>query len=198
MKHEPINFTQSKTLVKADRHMVHVLYVRNKDIAETLGGKVLKGEPVFTAEFAKARDAKKFLKQACTQVSEEEYQASRTPKPKDDNKGKGRAKAVQVVTVTDADGNSYTVPKSALTQVSKDDKKESKPKSAPARKSKGESKPKNTRKGKGEAKAKWQTEIDAFAGKGRSANHDVADILRKHKMSTQIGSEGWTYWEGVR
>lgn len=193
MKYEPINFTQSKNTVTADRRMVHVLYTRNKDIAESLGGKVLKNEPVFTAEFAKARDAKKFLKQACTQVSEEEYQASRKPK----TEGKGNAKAVECVTVHDDKGNTYTVAKSSLTQVSEDKpaptrKKESK------QKDKGASKPKNTHNGKGEAKAKWQTEIDAFAGKGRSANHDVADILRKHHMSTQIGSEGWSYWESVR
>lgn len=47
-------------------------------------------------------------------------------------------------------------------------------------------------------KAPWQTEIDAFAGTGRENNKKVASILRKHNMSAQIGSEGWTYWEGVR
>ena len=53
-------------------------------------------------------------------------------------------------------------------------------------------------KGDASTKPTWQTEVDAYAGKGRKANHDVAAILRKHNMSAQIGSEGWTYWEGVR
>jgi hypothetical protein len=60
---------------------------------------------------------------------------------------------------------------------------------------------KRTRKAKGEAKstkAEWQTDLDAHAGKGRQANKTVASILRKHKMSTQIGTEGWTYWESIR
>ena len=64
---------------------------------------------------------------------------------------------------------------------------------------------KRTRKpadGKGkpaqDTKPAWQTEIDAHAGRGRASNKAVASILRKHNMSAQIGSEGWTYWESVR
>lgn len=60
---------------------------------------------------------------------------------------------------------------------------------------------KRTRKAKGDnkpTKTEWQTELDAYAGKGRQANHKVAKILRKHKMSAQIGSEGWNYWENIR
>lgn len=60
---------------------------------------------------------------------------------------------------------------------------------------------KRTRKAKGEAKSTkstWQTDIDAYAGKGRQANKEVAAILRRHNMSTQIGSEGWDYWSSIR
>lgn len=44
----------------------------------------------------------------------------------------------------------------------------------------------------------WKADVDAYAGKGRKANKAVAKVLRKHNMSAQIGSEGWTYWEGIR
>ena len=57
------------------------------------------------------------------------------------------------------------------------------------------------RRGKGDNKSNktdWQSELDAYAGKGRAANKEVASVLRKHNMSVQIGSEGWTYWESIR
>lgn len=66
------------------------------------------------------------------------------------------------------------------------------PKKARARKAaQGKGDPKPT-------KAEWQIGIDTYAGKGREANKAVASVLRKHNMSAQIGSEGWTYWESVR
>lgn len=95
----PINFTlakDSKTIVVADRYVAHDLYVRNKAIVESLGGTVLKGVGGFRAEFTKPANAKKFIAQAITSVSEDEYKANRKPKveeskPKTEGKGNGKS-----------------------------------------------------------------------------------------------------------
>ena len=57
---------------------------------------------------------------------------------------------------------------------------------------------KHTRKAKGNNKATWQSDLDKLAGTGRASNHKAASILRKHKMSAQIGTEGWDYWSSIR
>jgi hypothetical protein len=98
----PINFTlakDSKTIVVADRYVAHDLYVRNQAIVESLGGTVLKGVGGFKAEFTKSANAKKFIAQAITSVSEDEYKANRKPKveetkeskPKTEGKGNGKS-----------------------------------------------------------------------------------------------------------
>lgn len=98
----PINFTlakDSKTIVVADRYVAHDLYVRNQTIVESLGGTVLKGVGGFKAEFTKPTNAKKFIAQAITSVSEDEYKANRKPKveeakaskPKTEGKGNGKS-----------------------------------------------------------------------------------------------------------
>ena len=80
----PITFTlakdSGKTIVVADRYVAHDLYVRNQAIVEGLGGTVLKGVGGFKAEFTKPANAKKFIAQAITSVSEDEYKANRKPK----------------------------------------------------------------------------------------------------------------------
>ena len=80
----PITFAQDKSntkVVVADRYVPHALYVANKAIIESLGGTILKGVGGFKAEFTKVADAKAFIKQAITSVSEEEYNSTRKPKP---------------------------------------------------------------------------------------------------------------------
>ena len=82
----------------------------------------------------------------------------------------------------DSDGQLYAVGTEAP-------KTEDKPKAkAPRKRAKGNNK----------STATWQTDLDALAGKGRASNKKAASVLRRHKMSTQIGSEGWTYWESIR
>lgn len=97
----PITFTQDKTIVTADRYVPHDLYVLNKDIIESLGGEILKGVGGFKAEFKKVANAKKFVKQAITYISEEDYKANRKveesksadekPKTEESKKGKGKS-----------------------------------------------------------------------------------------------------------
>jgi len=96
----PINFTQNKTIVTADRYVAHDLYVRNKAIVESLGGTVLKGVGGFKAEFPKVALAKKFVAQAITSVSEDEYKANRKPKPEEASKQAKESKPK-----TDSKGN---------------------------------------------------------------------------------------------
>lgn len=79
----PITFAQDKSnskVVVADRYVPHDLYVLNKTIIEKLGGEIVKGVGGFKAEFKKVADAKAFIKQAVTSVSEDEYKANRKPK----------------------------------------------------------------------------------------------------------------------
>lgn len=76
----PITFTQDKSnkkVVVADRYVPHDLYVLNKGIIEKLGGEILKGVGGFKAEFAKVADAKSFVGQAITSISEKDYKANR-------------------------------------------------------------------------------------------------------------------------
>ena len=99
----PITFTlatDSNKTVVADRYVPHDLYVRNKGIIETLDGEILKGVGGFKAVFKKAANAKKFIAQAVTSVSDEEYKANRKVKEskpveegtkKSTRKGKGNA-----------------------------------------------------------------------------------------------------------
>ena len=76
----PITFAQDKSnkkVVVADRYVPHDLYVLNKGIIEKLGGAILKGVGGFKAEFAKVADAKSFVGQAITSISEKDYKANR-------------------------------------------------------------------------------------------------------------------------
>ena len=96
----PITFTLNKKTVVADRYVPHDLYVLNKEIIEKLGGEILKGVGGFKAEFKKVADAKEFVKQAITSISEKDYKANRKPKEmaegnKPKSEGKGKAKATR-------------------------------------------------------------------------------------------------------
>ena len=98
----PITFAQDKSntkVVVADRYVPHALYVANKAIIESLGGTIVKGVGGFKAEFPKAANAKSFVKQAITSVSEKEYNATRKVKEADEGnkapktEGKGNKKS---------------------------------------------------------------------------------------------------------
>jgi len=92
----------------------------------------------------------------------------------------------------DSDGLLYPMHTEAPKSETDEQPKAEKPKAKlRARRPAGKGDPKPT-------KAEWQIGIDTYAGKGREANKAVASVLRKHNMSAQIGSEGWTYWESVR
>ena len=128
----PITFAQDKSntkVVVADRYVPHALYVANKAIIESLGGTILKGVGGFKAEFAKVADAKSFVKQAITSVSEEEYNSTRKvkeadEKPKTEGKGSKKSKAHK--------GKGNDAPSKATTEVKTEAKEVSKPKETKA------------------------------------------------------------------
>ena len=145
----PITFTQVKTVVTADRYVPYALYTQNKAIVEQLGGEIVKGVGGFQAKFAKTADAKAFVAQAVTHMSEKAYNAARKTEPKALAKatnGKGvRKNAVEYVTLTDDNGNTFQVPKSALAGIS-----------TSAKKGKGNTKPTTAPKAQAQAKAKTE------------------------------------------
>jgi hypothetical protein len=103
----PITFAQDKSntkVVVADRYVPHDIYVLNKAIIESLGGTILKGVGGFKAEFTKVADAKAFIKQAITHISEDEYKANRKPKEADE-KPKVEAKGSKKPKVRKGKGN---------------------------------------------------------------------------------------------
>lgn len=76
-QYTPIVFTQEGRSVKADKYMVHALYVTNRELVEELGGTIITGK-VFTAQFKSVAKAKDFVKQAVCEISTADYVASKS------------------------------------------------------------------------------------------------------------------------
>lgn len=68
----------------------------------------------------------------------------------------------------------------------------------PKEKSTKKSKPSSTKKGKGAIKVSKAVEkaLAPYAGKGKSANHEVADVLRG--MGIVPNGTEWDYWKTIR
>ena len=77
-----LQFKANKNTVTANAYVPHVMYKSNEAIVEKLGGTIVKGAGLFTAEFPNAAKAKAFVEQAVTSISKREYNASRKSEPK--------------------------------------------------------------------------------------------------------------------
>ena len=160
-----IIFTATSKTVTANRYVPHAIYVKNEALIKELGGEILKGVGGFKATFKKAADAKKFVAQAITEMSEKEYNATRKSKSKAGSKGK--AKETEMVALTDAKGNEYLVPASAL-------------------QTKGNKKPSRTGKGIAPTASRTTAEGNkksSRTGKGIALSPAAQKALDKMKMS---------------
>lgn len=96
----------NKKAVVANRYVAHALYTQNKAIAESLGGVIIKGVNGFRAEFKTAANAKKFVNQAITEMSAEEYNSARKQGGKKSKASeKGNKAPTKSKTKTAAKGN---------------------------------------------------------------------------------------------
>lgn len=105
--------------VIADRYVAHALYTKNKAIAESLGGTIVKGIGGFRAEFTTVKNAKEFIAKAITHMDADDYAKTRKTEPKSKSKASTPTKAKgkntdDLVTVTLADGTQLQVKASAL------------------------------------------------------------------------------------
>ena len=222
-----IVFAQAKDSTKAvvaNKYVAHALYTQNKAIVEALGGEIIKGVDGFRAEFKTAKNAKAFIAQAITSISEKDYNKARKtePKKKASTPAKAEKKAsvpapakakgtktkgkteFKFTTVTDANGNTFVVPTSALESVkkpttkAKGKAKADKPTVAPNTKASKSVKAKaEPKKSKGNCKV----DFSKLAGKGKSANKDAAALMRKAGLTDGTSAEYkavWAEWCKVR
>lgn len=208
-----ITFAQAnnnKKAVVSDKYVAHALYTQNKPIWEALGGTRIEGEKGLYIEFKSVKDAKAFISQAITSISEKDYNKARKstpktePKPKVEKKASAPVKAkgkVEYVSVTLDDGTKVKVKKSDLVPMDKPTKKgkgNSKPTTAPNTKASKSVKAKAEPK---KAKGNCKVDFSALAGKGRAANKDAAALMRKAGLTDGTSAEYkavWAEWCKVR
>lgn len=198
-KFDQVVFTANKNTVTANKYVAHALYVQNEALVEKLGGQVIKGAGLFTAQFKNAAKAKEFVANAVCSMSAKEYNASRKtePKAKAPAQGKGKSK---MLTLTDEDGNVYEIPMSALALKAEPTKKavvgKGKKAVAPTPKSKKAVTP-APKKGKGNNKDFF----GKLVGKGRAYNGEAAKMIYNagyKDLSSGKGAELWAHWCEVR
>ena len=213
-----ITFAQAKDnnkAVVANKYVAYAIYAQNKAIVEALGGEIIKGVDGFRAEFKSVKNAKAFITQAITSISEKDYNKARKTAPKvtvpATAKGKKSAptkakgvKAVEYVTVHLADGTPLQVKASDLMPV-----KATAPKKATA---KGNAKPTTAPNAKAsksvkakaepkKAKGNCKVDFSKLAGKGTSANREAAALMRKAGLVDGTSAEYkavWAEWCKVR
>lgn len=198
-------------------YVAHALLTANKPVWEALDGTRVEGEKGLYIDFATAKNAKAFITQAITHISEKDYNKARKTAPKKTTapapvkaekkasvpaptKAKGN-KAVEYVTVHLADGTPLqvkasdlmpmkaTATKKAVKGKAKADKPTTAPKSVKAK-----AEPK---KSKGNCKV----DFSKLAGKGRAANKDAAALMRKAGLVDGTSAEYkavWAEWCKVR
>lgn len=211
--------SDSTKAVVANKYVAYALYAQNKAIVEALGGEIIKGVDGFRAEFKTAKNAKAFIAQAITSISEKDYAKARKTTPKTapkvavpaTAKGKKSAptkakgiKVVEYVTVHLADGTPLKVKASDLIAMDEPAKKPTtkkvkgkveavKPTIAPNAKAKKAT----PKKSKGDCKV----DFSKLAGKGRDANRDAAALMRKAGLVDGKSAEYkavWAEWCKVR
>ena len=212
-----ITFAQAQDNTKAvvaNKYVAHAIYAQNKAIVEALGGEIIKGVDGFRAEFKSVKNAKAFIAQAITHISEKDYNKARKTAPKAvpaTAKGKKTpasvkgVKVVEYVTVTLADGTKAKVLASALTQVD-EPKKATAPKKAKAEAKKPTSAPnakasKSAKSAPRKTKGNCKVDFSKLAGKGRAANKDAAALMRKAGLVDGTSAEYkavWAEWCKVR
>lgn len=193
-KFEKVVFTANKNTVTANKYVAHALYVQNEALVEKLGGQIMKGSGLFTAQFKTSANAKKFVANAVCSMPTKEYNASR----KTETKAKvvarapkqGKGKNADFIVLTDKNGNEYKIPMSALGIAPKAGKGNTKKvaikKSAPAPK-----------KGKGNKKDFF----GKLVGKGRAYNGEAAKMIYAagyKSLASGKGAELWAHWCEVR
>ena len=203
----------SAKAVVANKYVAYALYTQNKALVEALGGEIIKGVDGFRAEFKTAKNAKAFIAQAITEMSEKDYAKARKTTPKTapkvavpatakGTKAKGK-KAVEYVTVHLADGTPLQVKARDLIPVKatapkKSKAKADKPTTAPnAKASKSVKAKAEPKKSKGNCKV----DFSKLAGKGRAANKDAAALMRKAGLVDGTSAEYkavWAEWCKVR
>lgn len=204
-----IVFAQAKDSTKAvvaNKYVAYALYTQNKAIVEALGGEIIKGIDGFRAEFKTTKNAKAFIAQAITSISEKDYNKARKTAPKvtvpATAKGKKSAptKAVEYVTVHLADGTPLQVKASDLMPMKATAPKKTakgkaeaiKPTTAPNAKAS-----KSVKKSKGNCKV----DFSKLAGKGRAANKEAAALMRNAGYTNGASDEYkaiWAEWCKVR
>jgi hypothetical protein len=205
----------SAKAVVANKYVAHALYTQNKALVEALGGEVIKGVDGFRAEFKTAKNAKAFVAQAITSMSEKDYAKARKTEPKAKaekkatvpapTKAKGK-KAVEYVTVHLADGTPLqvkasdlmpmkaTAPKKTVKGKAKADKPTVAPNAKASKSVKAKAEPKK-------AKGNCKVDFSKLAGKGRAANKDAAALMRKAGLVDGTSAEYkavWAEWCKVR
>lgn len=194
-KFESVKFTANKNTVTASKYVAHALYVQNEALVEKLGGQVIKGAGVFTAQFKTSANAKKFVANAVCSMTAKEYNATRKTETKAKvvakapAQGKGKA---DFITLTDSNGNEYKIPMSALGIAPKSGK--GKKASAPKKSKAPTPAPK---KGKGSNKG---FDFGKLVGKGRTANKQAAALIYKTgcKPNSAEFNKLWDMWCKVR
>lgn len=154
-------------------YLAHALYEKNKTLIDELGGTRRTGVKYFCVDFKTVKNAKAFIADAHTELSDKEYNATRkaNDKAKANDKPKTQAKGNdKMITLTDAEGNEYRVPASALQ--AKGNKKTT-------RKGKGNVEPTPTK-----TSTSKQTKKTATKGKGNAELTDAGkNALERMKAS---------------
>ena len=200
-----IVFKANKNTVVANTYVAHALYKQNEELVNELGGEVLRGVGGFKAQFKTSAQAKKFVEQAITSISKREYNASRKTEPKKTvttakapASGKGKANAKFVV-LTDSEGNEYKIPMSALgiTQTPNKGKGKASEKKLDKMIANDRKETRKVMQGKGKNKG---VDFSKLAGKGRSANHQAAELIYKTgcKPNSAEFNKLWAQWVEVR
>ena len=191
-KFERVVFTANRNTVTANKYVAHALYVQNEALVEKLGGQVIKGAGLFTAQFKTAAKAKEFVANAVCTMTTKEYNATRKtePKTKAPAQGKGKSKNADFIVLTDKNGNEYKIPMAALGIAPKagkgNTKKVATKKSAPAPK-----------KGKGNNKDFF----GKLVGQGTACNRKAAQMIYDagyKSLASGKGAELWAHWCEVR
>lgn len=200
-KFEKVVFTANKNTVTANKYVAHALYVQNEALVEKLGGQVIKGAGLFTAQFKTTAKAKEFVANAVCSMDTKTYNASRKSEPKKVVVGKCKAqptKSKKMLTLTDEDGNVYEIPVSALAL------KETK-KSVKVAPTKGKGKKTATKKTSTPAPKKGKGNNKDFfgklVGKGSACNRDAAKMIYAagyKSLASGKGAELWAHWCEVR
>lgn len=191
MKFEKVVFTANKNTVTANKYVAHALYVQNEALVEKLGGQVIKGAGLFTAQFKTAAKAKEFVANAVCGMTTKEYNATRKTAPAV-GKCKASPKGNKMLTLTDEDGNVYEIPVSALAL---------KEKTAPK---KGKGKKTATKKVTPAPKKSKGNNKDFFGklvGKGSACNREAAKMIYDagyKSLASGKGAELWAHWCEVR